>query len=210
MKERVCSLLQSGKKCRKRLLAVCLLISLCWLDVGIAGAKTTTYNRDYAVSYALRHAKSYNLKYVSYTSDCTNFVSQCLEAGGYKQTDTWYCGYASSSKKWSVAKLNYEYLLKSKKGEFFKKYSMRKNYTKPSSYVNVLKGSVIYYDWTGNKSIDHAAIVTKSGWVKDTTKFETRISQHTADRKNAMWHLRSHLRGDEKEQCIYTVVKVGE
>lgn len=41
-----------------------------------------TYNKDAAVTYARKHAKSYNKMYNSHPKDCTNFASQVLFAGG--------------------------------------------------------------------------------------------------------------------------------
>ena len=46
-----------------------------------------SYNRDNVVSYAKQYAYNYNPNYIDYatyegSSDCANFVSQCLYAGG--------------------------------------------------------------------------------------------------------------------------------
>ena len=54
-----------------------------------------SYNRDNVVSYAKQYAYNYNPNYIDYatyegSSDCANFVSQCLYAGGIAMTDTWY------------------------------------------------------------------------------------------------------------------------
>lgn len=40
------------------------------------------YNGTKAANYAKNHATSYNSNYPSFSSDCTNFVSQCVHAGG--------------------------------------------------------------------------------------------------------------------------------
>ena len=61
------------------------------------------YNRDNAVSYAKQYANNYNPNYVDYatypgSSDCANFVSQCLYTGGIAMNDDWhyrYPGYSS-------------------------------------------------------------------------------------------------------------------
>lgn len=45
-------------------------------------AVNATYNASAAVSYARRWAQSRNMAYTSQINDCTNFVSQCVEAGG--------------------------------------------------------------------------------------------------------------------------------
>ena len=43
---------------------------------------SVNYNATQAVSYARTWAESYNPIYDQYTKDCTNFISQCLVAGG--------------------------------------------------------------------------------------------------------------------------------
>lgn len=47
---------------------------------------TKGYSDSAAVAYARKWAKSRNSQYNSYSSDCTNFVSQCVEAGGKNMT----------------------------------------------------------------------------------------------------------------------------
>ncbi len=52
-----------------------------------------TYYRDYAVSYAQAHVHNYNPQYQNFNypnggGDCTNFVSQCLYAGGVPMVNT--------------------------------------------------------------------------------------------------------------------------
>ncbi len=47
-------------------------------------------NRAAAVRYAIRHALSANPAYIRYGNDCTNFVSQCMHAGGWSQIKGWY------------------------------------------------------------------------------------------------------------------------
>ena len=69
-------------------------------------AATTSYSGSSAATYARTYALSYNTNYPSYAlsgGDCTNFVSQCLYAGGipmngsnsstgtYNSTTKWYC-----------------------------------------------------------------------------------------------------------------------
>ena len=52
---------------------------------------STSYNRNNAVGYAVAHVNSPSSNYPDYSSyggDCTNFVSQCLQAGGWTQVST--------------------------------------------------------------------------------------------------------------------------
>ena len=45
------------------------------------------YNAAAAVSYARNYCKKYNKEYPSFNGDCSNFVSQCLNAGGMNLLD---------------------------------------------------------------------------------------------------------------------------
>ncbi|MEY4926563.1 MAG: hypothetical protein RI894_999, partial [Bacteroidota bacterium] len=52
-----------------------------------------TYNRINAANYAYRYWSSPNSAYCDFSSgggDCTNFVSQCLSAGGWNGNTRWY------------------------------------------------------------------------------------------------------------------------
>ena len=54
-----------------------------------SSAYSSGYDRVAAVNYALAHYDNPSANYPNYTNyggDCTNFVSQCLEAGGWNQT----------------------------------------------------------------------------------------------------------------------------
>jgi len=51
---------------------------------------TGFYNRNNAIKYAQAWYNRRNQRYYSYTTDCANFVSQCLYAGGIKMTNSWH------------------------------------------------------------------------------------------------------------------------
>ena len=81
----------------------------------------STYNRDAAVSYALQYALSYNPNYPNFGNlggDCTNFVSQCLRAGGITMhygatfsTNSWYLRSGNDySSAWTTANILKDYL----------------------------------------------------------------------------------------------------
>ncbi|MDR0975446.1 MAG: amidase domain-containing protein [Christensenellaceae bacterium] len=83
------------------------------------------YNRAAAVAYARTWAMRRNPKYLDFAKlggDCTNFVSQCLFAGGMKQTRGlygWYYenGYDKSA-SWTGVEFFYNYINKSGRGVF--------------------------------------------------------------------------------------------
>ncbi len=80
------------------------------------------YKRNAAVEYAVKWALKRNPKYISFNGiggDCTNFVSQCLFAGGapmnYEKTFGWY--YNSSTDRapaWSSTMYLYNFLTSQK------------------------------------------------------------------------------------------------
>ncbi len=127
----------------------------------------TYYNRATAISYALAH---YNTPsgnypdYASYGGDCTNFISQCLQAGGWTQTSTqlprmsaqaWYHVLGSSmptlsqrSASWTSARYLNDYLSQS-----------TRVHTPHSLYAPYLGDVIQLEDWNGN--IYHSMIVTR-------------------------------------------------
>lgn len=82
-----------------------------------------SYNREAAVAYAHKWAFSRNPRYLDFHGiggDCTNFISQCLHAGGapmnYTKTFGWY--YNSQSDRapaWTGVQYLYNFLMKQKK-----------------------------------------------------------------------------------------------
>lgn len=81
-----------------------------------------SYNREKAVAYAHEWAYARNRRYMDFSGmggDCTNFISQCLHAGGagmnYKKTFGWY--YNSSSDRtpsWTGASFLHQFLVNNK------------------------------------------------------------------------------------------------
>jgi len=77
------------------------------------------YRRDLSVSYALRWALSRNPRYYDFSElggDCTNFVSQCLYAGGgvmnfTPDTGWFYLGLNRRTPAWTGARFLMEFLL---------------------------------------------------------------------------------------------------
>lgn len=78
--------------------------------IGHGLIQTNAFDDAAAQEYADRFVTSYNILCKSYMSDCTNFVSQCLDAGGLCQTDHWWYKkgiidilFDTNSHSWSVA-----------------------------------------------------------------------------------------------------------
>lgn len=72
---------------RKLKMACAMLLST--IMIATQGVNVyAAYDGEEAAEYAIEHAEedSYNTYYDSYSNDCTNFVSQCLHAGGLSKT----------------------------------------------------------------------------------------------------------------------------
>lgn len=113
------------------------------------------YDRDRAVRYAEQWWSGYNPAFRSFQDDCTNFISQCLFAGGMDMEVTggrdsgwWYLhpeeGWSFS---WAVAHSLRWYLETSGRCE-------------PRGAARDLElGDVICYDFEGDDVFDHSAMV---------------------------------------------------
>jgi len=140
---------------------------------------TLNYNRIDAINYAKKYALNPNPNYEYFKvtnnigGDCTNFISQCLHAGGgkmvYNRKNPWWYQNRTCSSSWSVAHELY-WLLKTNKTN---------NSEGPKGFeVNTLEslelGDLIFY---GNKNniILHSSIIT------DFLNNLPLISQHTAE-----------------------------
>lgn len=59
-----------------------VILAICGMLIIGESSTSEAYNGYSAASYAKKYATNYNKNYDNYSSDCTNFVSQCIEAGG--------------------------------------------------------------------------------------------------------------------------------
>ena len=143
-----------------------------------------TYNRTQAVSYADTWARSYNPAYQNFNNsggDCTNFVSQALhdstggglvqEAGYWYFTPSYSYDWVNSGglKGFTTANpngSNYNFGWLGTSGS----WSATNAYAKSS----MLRGDLIFYDWTNDGTIDHAVIV--AAYQSDGTPL---IDQHS-------------------------------
>jgi hypothetical protein len=116
-----------------------------------------TYNRQKAVQYAERWWNSYNPAYKQFEVDCTNYISQCLHAGGAPMRGYpnrgrgWWMMHNNWSYSWSVANSLRLYLTHSTVGLKAKEVY---------SPDELLLGDVICYDFQGDGRYDHNTIVT--------------------------------------------------
>lgn len=158
--------------------------------IGHGLIQTNAFDDAAAQEYADRFVTSYNILYKSYMSDCTNFVSQCLDAGGLCQTDHWWYKkgiigilFDTNSHSWSVANDLKDYMKndlsaeriagKWKKKEAFDNTGKRLcyAYTNNSSNIFGYHGEIIFYDWEDDGHIDHASIVVGTNTAYDGTGY---------------------------------------
>lgn len=133
---------------------------------------------NYAKKYAIESNKSY--EYFKVTNniggDCTNFVSQCLYAGGcemiYNKKNPWWYNNNSCSSSWSVAHELY-WLLKTNKKNNLK----GPKGIEVASFNSLKLGDLIFFEKRKNV-ISHSSIIT------DFLNNVPLISQHTSDELN--------------------------
>lgn len=145
------------------------------------------YDRDKARKYAEMWWNGANPKYIRFEVDCTNFVSQCLFAGGApmnytgkRESGWWYEGQDGSRELWSfswaVAHSLQMYLTSSKGG-------LRAEQVDSPHRLDI--GDVICYDWDGDGRFQHNAIVT--GF--DAAHMPL-VNAHTTDSRMRYWDYR--------------------
>jgi hypothetical protein len=115
------------------------------------------YNRLKAVQYAERWWNSYNPAYKTFENNCTNYISQCLHAGGApmrgypNKGNGWWLQNNNWSYSWTVAHSLRLYLANSKSGLRAREVS---------SPDQLLLGDVICYDFEGDGRFNHNTMVT--------------------------------------------------
>lgn len=141
-----------------------------------------TLNLTNARAYAGKYYSSYNYGYPSYSNDCTNFVSQILQAGGKRQvrststaklvsdTKYWYVKSLPAynwgrSSSWTVVTDLYSHLIRTQSA-----YSS----SSKSSIISATKsGDVIQFKKSGADRYSHAM------WVYEKTSSDLKLSGHT-------------------------------
>lgn len=137
------------------------------------------YDRLAAVKYAEHWWNSYNPAYRKFDVDCTNYISQCLYAGGAPMRGApdrakgWWYGTASWSFSWAVAHSLRWYLSGSPSGLKGKEME---------SARDLIPGDVICYDFEGDGRWNHNTIVV----AKDANG-EPLVNAHTSNSRNRDW-----------------------
>ncbi|WP_432353952.1 amidase domain-containing protein [Sporosarcina sp. A2] len=136
------------------------------------------YDREAAVWYADKWWDGRNPEYPAFDVDCTNFISQCLRAGGAPmhggpvRDRGWWITPANWSFSWSVAHSLRWYLGGSTKGL---------TAVQVSSAEELQLGDVILYDFQGDGRFDHSTIVTAKDGASPL------VNAHTYDVQRRSW-----------------------
>ena len=134
-------------------------------------------NRGKVADYAEKYALEPNTKYKEYSVDCTNFVSQAMLAGGWKEkshpwidykwdTAWWYGGTPTASWSWTSA-------------EHFYRMSKALDRTTTAKYITDLRrGDLLQYKSKSSANMNHSMVVTKRAGS------EVYLSYHTGHTLN--------------------------
>ena len=157
-------------------------------------SRQRVYDRNKAKAYADRWWNEPNPGFVRFQVDCTNYVSQCLYAGGAPMNYTgnrasgwWYERRGSSdnwSFSWSVSNSLYWYLNNSKSGLTAKRVQ---------SPGDLDIGDVIIYDWDGDGAFQHSTIVT----AFDGNGMPL-VNAHTTNSRHRYWEYKDSYAWSEK------------
>ncbi|MGG3476836.1 amidase domain-containing protein [Peribacillus frigoritolerans] len=136
------------------------------------------YDRMKAVQYAERWWNEFNPAYHKFTDDCTNYISQCLHAGGIpmwgvpNKNKGWWIRGKSWSYTWTTAHSLYHLL---KAGNAIR--------TKQVESAKELKlGDILCIDFEGDGRFDHNLIVT----AKDQDGMPL-VNAHTMNSRHRYW-----------------------
>ena len=140
------------------------------------------YNREKAVAYAMKWWNRNNPAFPIFSVDCTNYVSQCLYAGGApmwgapNRETGWWSDITNWSLSWSVAHSFYWYFLSEPRGI---------QAVEVKSPTELYVGDVICYDFQGDNRWDHVTIVVDKN--KDGTPL---VNAHTDNSLRRNWEYR--------------------
>jgi hypothetical protein len=141
--------------------------------------KGVYYNRLAAVKYAEQWWNSYNPKFRHFDVDCTNFVSQCLYAGGLPMSGSpnrskgWWYQNSQWSFSWAVAHSLRWHLSGSSSGLRGKE---------AASAEELQVGDVICYDFDGDGRWQHTTFVV----AKDKNEMPL-VNAHTTNSRMRYW-----------------------
>jgi hypothetical protein len=195
---------------RRRLPLIALLTAAC---LAATAGPASAYSGSGAAKYADTWATSDNYPtYPIFSSDCTNFVSQAVHAGGYPfrneagtGTDSWWIirsgptkdtGYVwGYNNSWVNVVDYYNFLIADNPGGFPEGSApgSSTNYYTPNSVVT---GDVLFYDWGQGQGMSHATIQVGIGddpnQLPNQVWYGNYVDEHTNNRYHAFWSLKPY------------------
>ncbi len=138
-----------------------------------------TYDRWKAVSYAHKWAFERNPAYLDFSrigGDCTNFVSQCLRAGGaamnYSRPAGWfYSSAASRAPAWTSVQYLYQFLISN---------SGTGPYAREVELSELEPGDIVQLAFT-QEQYSHSLLVVQTGEETKDPLAAVRIAAHSDD-----------------------------
>lgn len=149
------------------------------------GLRAYAYDREAARAYAERHWNEPNPQFIHFDVDCTNYVSQCLYAGGapmnytgVRESGWWYKGKSGGrelwSYSWTVAHALHWYLM-GKRAD-----GLRGEQVGSAGELTI--GDVICYDFDGDGRFEHSVIVTGADGAGQPL-----VNAHTSNSRGRYW-----------------------
>ncbi|GGH84500.1 hypothetical protein JOD43_003761 [Pullulanibacillus pueri] len=142
-------------------------------------SKAYQYDRLQVVKYADRWWNTYNPEFKAFDVDCTNYISQCVHAGGvpmtgkYNKHSGWWFEQEAWSLSWAVAH-SFRWYLSSDQN-----IHGAITVDKPE---DLQPGDVICYDFEGDGHWDHSTVVTE----KDANNMPL-VNAHTTNSRHRYW-----------------------
>ena len=154
------------------------------------------YSGAAAAAYADRWWNSRNPAYIYLSGDdCTNFVSQALNAGHwdyigyfnkYDDSNWWYYGPTGAhTNTWTASANLWNYMSLGWQAQYVGKWGPAQAYNRYTPGLEVT-GDVILYDWNSDGVMDHTAIQVGYGPTTDGHNGNY-IDQHTNNRYHVFW-----------------------
>jgi hypothetical protein len=166
--------------------------------------RQVNYDRHKSVQYAELWWDKANPAYIEFEVDCSNFVSQCLFAGGVpmhytgkRDSGWWYKGRNNGvefwSFSWAVAQSLQAYMIRNHSGL----------QVEEALTADLLElGDVISYDWNGDGHFRHSAIVT----AKDSNGMPL-VNAHTTNSRHRYWNYKDSYAWTERTRYRFLHVK---
>jgi len=191
----------------------------------VASPASAAYNGQTAANYADTWAGGFNPDYqyeTAYSSptDCTDFASQAIKAGGLPWSPQTYPpanGYYSNPSywwgttyeenqiwnidptwtyTWTAVQNNYNYIVNSGTGVEEGSFGYYEGQRAPSNALDMVPGDLLYYNWDaeqnnqGTSGINHMTVVIADNTSSTDGAYGTVIDSHDDPRYHVFWTLK--------------------